>query len=75
MDEERNEILRLCDKKMHEIERLNMKIQIFTEAIAHFRSRVANCETKKKEIHNEIIDLKDRVSAWQRARNNKTEGE
>lgn len=53
---------------MKEIERLNMKIQTFTEVIAHLRSRVDRAETRKREIRYEISDIKAKVEAWQKAR-------
>ncbi len=70
MDEEKEQILKEIEAKTEEIKRLNMKIQIFTEVISHLRSRVANAETRKREIRNEIIDLKDRVNAWLKTKNN-----
>ena len=65
MDEEKEQILKEIDAKRKKIEHINMKIQCFTEVIAHLRSRVSKCETRKRTLHNEIIDLKDRVLAWQ----------
>ena len=67
MDEERQQILKEIEAKMKDIERLNMKIQTFTEVISHLRSRVGKAETRKREIHNEIIDIKARVMAWKKA--------
>ena len=69
MDEEKEQILKEIEAKTEEIKRLNMKIQIFTEVISHLRSRVAIAETRKREIRNEIIDLKDRVNAWLQTKN------
>ena len=62
--DEKEQILNEIEAKKKEIERLNMKQQIFTEVISHLRSRVSKAETRKREIHNEIIDLKDKVYAW-----------
>ena len=62
--DEKEQILNEIEAKKKEIERLNMKQQIFTEVITHLRSRVSKAETRKREIHNEIIDLKDKVYAW-----------
>lgn len=67
---EKEQILKEIEAKTEETKRLNMKIQIFTEVISHLRSRVANAETRKREIRNEIIDLKDRVNAWLKTKNN-----
>ena len=65
MDEEKEQILKEIEAKRKEIERLNMKVQVFSEVISHLRTRVSKCEKRKKEIYNEIIDLKDRVLVWQ----------
>lgn len=62
--DEKEQILKEIEVKKKEIERLNMKQQILTEVITHLRSRVSKAETRKREIHNEIIDLKDKVYAW-----------
>ena len=62
--DEKEQILKEIEAKKKEIERINLRIQIFTEIIAHLRSRVSRSETRKREIHNEIIDLKDKVNAW-----------
>ena len=62
--DEKEQILNEIEAKKKEIERLNMKQQIFTEIISHLRTRVIKAETRKREIHNEIIDLKDKVYAW-----------
>lgn len=62
--DEKEQILKEIEAKKKEIERLNMKQQIFTEVISHLRTRVSKAETRKREIHNEIIDLKDKVYAW-----------
>lgn len=62
--DEKEQILKEIEAKKKEIERLNMKQQILTEVITHLRTRVIKAETRKREIHNEIIDLKDKVYAW-----------
>lgn len=62
--DEKEQILKEIEAKKKEIERINLRVQIFTEVIAHLRSRVSKAETRKREIHNEIIDLKDKVYAW-----------
>lgn len=62
--DEKEQILNEIEAKKKEIERLNMKQQIFTEIISHLRTRVIKAETRKREIHNEVIDLKDKVYAW-----------
>ena len=67
MDEEKEQILKEIEAKTEEIKRLNMRMQIFTEIISHLRSRVSRAETRKREIHNEIIDIKARVMAWEKA--------
>ena len=68
MDEEKEVILKEIEAKKKEIERINLRVQIFTEVIAHLRARVSKAESRKREIHNEIIDIRDRVSAWEKAR-------
>ena len=65
MDEEKEAILKEIEAKTKELERLNMKIQCFTEVISHLRSRVGNIEARKREIHNEILDIKDKVRIWE----------
>ena len=62
--DEKEQILNEIETKKKEIERLNLRQQIFTEIISHLRTRVIKAETRKREIHNEIIDLKDKVYAW-----------
>ena len=62
--DEKEQILNEIEAKKKEIERLNLRQQIFTEVISHLRTRVSKAETRKREIHNEIIDLKDKVNAW-----------
>lgn len=62
--DEKEQILNEIEAKKKEIERLNLRQQIFTEIISHLRTRVSKAETRKREIHNEIIDLKDKVYAW-----------
>jgi hypothetical protein len=64
MDEKEQILNEIETKKKKEIERLNLRQQIFTEIISHLRTRVSKAETRKREIHNEIIDLKDKVYAW-----------
>lgn len=64
MDEEKEQILKEIEAKTEEIRRLNMRTQIFTEVISHLRSRISKAETRKREIHNEILDLRGRVIAW-----------
>ena len=67
--DEKEQILNEIEAKKKEIERINLRVQIFTEVIAHLRSRVSKAETRKREIRNEIIDLKDRVNAWLQTKN------
>ena len=62
--DEKEQIINEIEAKKKEIERLNLRQQIFTEVISHLRTRVSKAETRKREIHNEIIDLKDKVNAW-----------
>ena len=66
MDEKEKLIKEIGDKQK-EIERLNLRIQIFTEIIAHLRSRVSSAETRKREIHHEVVDIRARVQAWTKA--------
>lgn len=66
MDEKEKLIKEIGDKQK-EIERLNLRIQIFTEVIAHLRSRVSSAETRKREIHHEVVDIRARVQAWIKA--------
>ena len=66
MDEKEKLIKEIGDKQK-EIERLNLRIQIFTEIIAHLRSRVSSAETRKREIHHEVVDIRARVQAWIKA--------
>ncbi len=68
MDEEKEAILKEIEAKTKELERLNMKIQTFTEVIAHLRSRVDRAETRKRKIRYEISDIRAKVEAWQKAR-------
>ena len=68
MDEEKEQILKEIEAKTEEIKRLIMRMQIFTEIISHLRSRVSRAETRKREIHNEILDLRDRVIAWEQTK-------
>lgn len=68
MDEEKELILKEIETMTEEIKRLNMRVQIFTEVISHLRTRVAKAETRKREIHNEILTLRDRVVAWERTK-------
>lgn len=65
MDEEKEAILKEIETKTEEIKRLNIRMQIFTEVISHLRSRVNRAETRKREIHDEIVALRDRVIAWE----------
>lgn len=61
----KEEIIEKIDSLKEELVRLNIKTQCYTETISHLRSRVERCERRKAEIHNEVIDLKDKVRAWQ----------
>lgn len=65
--DEKEALLKEIEDKTQSITRLNMRVQIFTEIIAHLRSRVSSAETKKREIHHEIVDLRARVQAWLKA--------
>ena len=67
MDEERKEILAQIEALRKETERINLRVQIFTEIISHLRSRVSKAETRKAQIHNEVLDLRARVLAWEAA--------
>lgn len=67
MDEEKKEILAQIEALRKETERINLRVQIFTEIISHLRSRVSKAETRKAQIHNEVLDLRARVLAWEAA--------
>ena len=64
---EKEKLIKEIEDRQKEVERLNLRIQIFTEVIAHLRARVSNAETRKREIHHEIVDIKARVQAWLKA--------
>lgn len=68
--DEKEKLIKEIEEKTESIKRLNMRIQIFTEIVAHLRSRVSRAETQKREIHNEIVDLRARVQAWLKADHN-----
>ena len=59
--QERDQIKHKINSFSKELERLDLKIQTFTEVIAHLRSRVLKAERRKREIHFEINDLKEEV--------------
>ena len=65
--DEKEELLKEIEDKTESIKRLNMRIQIFTEVISHLRSRVSSAETKKHQIHQDILDLRARVQAYLKA--------
>jgi len=65
--EEKEQIIKKIDELTSELNRQNLKIQTFTEIISHIRSRVMRAERRKKEIHNEIDDIKLRILAWEQA--------
>ena len=68
MDEEKKKILAEIEAKQAELNRLNIKEQTFVEMISHLRSRVNRVETRKREIHDEISDIRAKVRAWEQAR-------
>lgn len=61
----KEEILERITKLQKELERLCLKQQIFSEVITHLRDRSLNAERRKKEIHNEIQDIKAQVKIWE----------
>ena len=65
---DKQEIMRSIDKLRDELKVINIKQQCYTETICHLRARVAKCERRKAEIHNEILDIRDMVKAWEAAR-------
>ena len=65
--EDKESIIAKIDALIKELERLNVKQQTFIETIAHLRSRVERCECRKREIHNQIGDIKLKVRAWEAA--------
>ena len=60
---ERDQIKHKVHSLSMELQRLDLKIQTFTEVIAHLRSRVLKADRRKREIHFEINDLKEEVRA------------
>lgn len=63
---ERDQIKHKVNSLSKELQRLDLKIQTFTEVIAHLRSRVLKADRRKREIHFEINDLKELVRAMER---------
>ena len=61
--EQRQELIAKVNKLSKELPTLDLKIQTFTEVIAHLRARVLKAERRKREIHFEINDLKELVRA------------
>lgn len=64
--EQRQELIAKVNKLSKELPALDLKIQTFTEVIAHLRARVLKAERRKREIHFEINDLKELVRAMER---------
>ena len=64
--EQRQELIAKVNKLSKELPTLDLKIQTFTEVIAHLRARVLKAERRKREIHFEINDLKELVRAMER---------
>lgn len=64
--EQRQELIARVNKLSKELPSLDLKIQTFTEVIAHLRARVLKAERRKREIHFEINDLKEEVRAMER---------
>ena len=64
--EQRQELIAKVNKLSKELPTLDLKIQTFTEVIAHLRARVLKAERRKREIHFEINDLKEEVRALEK---------
>lgn len=64
--EQRQELIAKVNKLSKELPTLDLKIQTFTEVIAHLRARVLKAERRKREIHFLINDLKEEVRALER---------
>lgn len=64
--EHRQELIARVNKLSKELPTLDLKIQTFTEVIAHLRARVLKAERRKREIHFEINDLKEEVRALEK---------
>lgn len=47
-----------------ELKSLSVKQQTFSEMISHLRSRFDRVETRKREIHYEIQDIKAQAKVW-----------
>lgn len=67
MEEEKRALIAEIERLIKEREKINLRIQLFTEIISHLRSRVSRAETRKAQIHNEVLDIKARVLAWEAA--------
>ena len=61
--DQKQELIARVNKLSKELPTLDLKIQTFTEVIAHLRARVLKAERRKREIHFEINDIKELVRA------------
>lgn len=67
MEEEKKALIAEIEQLIKEREKINLRSQIFTEVISHLRSRIGKNEARKIQIHNEVLDLRARVLAWEAA--------
>lgn len=68
MDDEGRILMERIDSLQEELKRLNIKQQSYVEMISHLRARVGAVERRKREIHYEVLDINDKVRAWEQVK-------
>lgn len=68
--EERDEILKKIDEYQKELLIITHKQEAVRESLDLLRNKIFKYERRRRQIHNEIMDIQDRVKAWESASNN-----
>ena len=74
MEQDKEKIIKRIDTLKDELQTLAVKQETLNGIIATLRSKHFVLERRKREIHNEIVDIQDKVRAWESAKSkNETE--
>ena len=74
MEQDKEKIIKRIDTLKDELQTLAVKQETLNGIIAALRSKHFVLERRKREIHNEIVDIQDKVRAWESAKSkNETE--
>ena len=74
MEQDKKNIIKKIDELQNELQILAIKQETLNGIIAALRSKQFVLERRKRQIHYEIVDIQDKVRAWESAKSkNETE--